>query len=309
VGTGREVARIVRETQPAAEFDVCSNPEFLREGAAIEDFMKPDRVVIGVETQRARDVMAAIYRPLNLIQTPMVFTNIETAEVTKYAGNAFLATKITFINEIADLCEKVGADVHDVARGIGLDGRIGRKFLHPGPGFGGSCFPKDTLALAYTAREYNAPQSIVEQVIEVNNARKKRMAGKVIEFCGGSVAGLTIGILGLTFKPNTDDMRDAPSLVIVPALQKLGAHIRAYDPEGMSEARKVLAIEYCEDAYRTLADADGVAILTEWNEFRALDFARMKSLLKRPLMVDLRNIYRPDEMRRLGFTYASVGRA
>ncbi len=216
VGTGREVARIIRESRPAAEFDVASNPEFLREGAAIEDFMKPDRVVIGVESQRARDVMAAVYRPLNLIQTPMVFTNIETAEVTKYAGNAFLATKITFINEIADLCEKVGADVHDVARGIGLDGRIGRKFLHPGPGFGGSCFPKDTLALAYTAREANAPQTIVEQVIEVNNGRKKRMARKVIDFCGGSVAGLTIGVLGLTFKPNTDDMRDAPSLDIVP---------------------------------------------------------------------------------------------
>ena len=217
VGTGREVARIIRESQPAAEFDVASNPEFLREGAAIEDFMKPDRVVIGVESQRARDVMSAVYRPLNLIQTPMVFTNIETAEVTKYAGNAFLATKITFINEIADLCEKVGADVHDVARGIGLDGRIGRKFLHPGPGFGGSCFPKDTLALAYTAREANAPQTIVEQVIEVNNSRKKRMARKVIDFCGGSVKGLTIGVLGLTFKPNTDDMRDAPSLDIVPS--------------------------------------------------------------------------------------------
>ena len=237
VGTGREVARIIRETQPSAEFDVCSNPEFLREGAAIEDFMKPDRVVIGVESQRARDVMAQVYRPLNLIQTPMVFTNIETAEVTKYAGNAFLATKITFINEIADLCEKVGADVHDVARGIGLDGRIGRKFLHPGPGFGGSCFPKDTLALAYTAREVNAPQTIVEQVIEVNNARKKRMAAKVIDFCGGSVKGLTVGVLGLTFKPNTDDMRDAPSLDIVPALQAAGAKIVAFDPEGMARGR------------------------------------------------------------------------
>ena len=216
VGTGREVARIIREAQPATEFDVCSNPEFLREGAAIEDFMKPDRVVIGVESERARDVMSGVYRPLNLIQTPMVFTNIETAEVTKYAGNAFLATKITFINEIADLCEKVGADVHDVARGIGLDGRIGRKFLHPGPGFGGSCFPKDTLALAYTAREADAPQTIVEQVIEINNSRKKKMARKVIDFCGGSVAGLTVGVLGLTFKANTDDMRDAPSLDIVP---------------------------------------------------------------------------------------------
>ena len=236
VGTGREVARIIREAQPATEFDVCSNPEFLREGAAIEDFMKPDRVVIGVESERARDVMAGIYRPLNLIQTPMVFTNIETAEVTKYAGNAFLATKITFINEIADLCEKVGADVHDVARGIGLDGRIGRKFLHPGPGFGGSCFPKDTLALAYTAREADAPQTIVEQVIEINNSRKKKMARKVIDFCGGSVSGLTVGVLGLTFKANTDDMRDAPSLDIVPALQAAGARIVAFDPEGMTEA-------------------------------------------------------------------------
>src|SRR5471032_1341045 len=208
VGTGREVARIIREAQPSAEFDVASNPEFLREGAAIEDFMKPDRVVIGVESKRAREVMSGVYRPLNLIQTPMVFTNIETAEVTKYAGNAFLATKITFINEIADLCERVGADVHDVARGIGLDGRIGRKFLHPGPGFGGSCFPKDTLALAYTAREVGAPSRLVEQVIEINNSRKKKMARKVIDFCGGSVSGLTVGVLGLTFKPNTDDMRD-----------------------------------------------------------------------------------------------------
>src|SRR6266850_738124 len=257
VGTGREVARIIRETRPAAEFDVCSNPEFLREGAAIEDFMKPDRVVIGVESQRARDVMAAIYRPLNLIQTPMVFTNIETAEVTKYAGNAFLATKITFINEIADLCEKVGADVHDVARGIGLDGRIGRKVLHPGPGFGGSCFPKDTLALAYTAREVNAPQTIVEQVIEVNNARKKKMARKIIEFCGGSVSGLTVGVLGLTFKADTDDMRDAPSLDIVPALQAAGARIVAFDPEGMTEAGRMLpGIAFAKTAYEAAFEAD-----------------------------------------------------
>src|SRR6185436_15935104 len=256
VGTGREVARIIRETQPTAEFDVASNPEFLREGAAIEDFMKPDRVVIGVESQRARDVMSGVYRPLNLIQTPMVFTNIEAAEVTKYAGNAFLATKITFINEIADLCEKVGADVHDVARGIGLDGRIGRKFLHPGPGFGGSCFPKDTLALAYTAREADAPQTIVEQVIEVNNARKKRMAQKVIDFCGGSVAGLKIGVLGVTFKPNTDDMRDAPSLDIVPALQAAGAKIVAFDPEGMTEAGKLLpGITFTKTAYEAAAGA------------------------------------------------------
>jgi UDPglucose 6-dehydrogenase len=309
VGTGREVARIIRETQPAAEFDVASNPEFLREGAAIEDFMKPDRIVIGVESQRARDVMSAVYRPLNLIQTPMVFTNIETAEVTKYAGNAFLATKITFINEIADLCEKVGADVHDVARGIGLDGRIGRKFLHPGPGFGGSCFPKDTLALAYTAREANAPQTIVEQVIEVNNARKKRMARKVIDFCGGSVRGLTIGVLGLTFKPNTDDMRDAPSLDIVPALQAGGARIVAFDPEGMSEAGKSLSnITFAKTAYEAATGADALVVITEWHEFRGLDPRRIKEAMRQPRIVDLRNIFNPEEMRGMGFAYEGVGR-
>src|SRR5215471_14598498 len=309
VGTGREVARIIRETKPDAEFDVASNPEFLREGAAIEDFMRPDRVVIGVESQRARDVMSAVYRPLNLIQTPMVFTNIETAEVTKYAGNAFLATKITFINEIADLCEKVGADVHDVARGIGLDGRIGRKFLHPGPGFGGSCFPKDTLALAYTAREANAPQTIVEQVIEVNNARKKRMAGKIIDFCGGSVKGQTVGVLGLTFKPNTDDMRDAPSLDIVPALQAAGARIVAFDPEGMSEAAEVLPnISFAKTAYEAATGADVLVVITEWHEFRGLDPRRIKEVMRQPRIVDLRNIFNPEEMRGLGFVYEGVGR-
>ena len=309
VGTGREVARIIRETRPGVEFDVASNPEFLREGAAIEDFMKPDRVVIGVESMRAREVMAAIYRPLNLIQTPMVFTNIETAEVTKYAGNAFLATKITFINEIADLCEKVGADVHDVARGIGLDGRIGRKFLHPGPGFGGSCFPKDTLALAYTAREVNAPQTIVEQVIAVNNARKKRMADKVIAFCGGSVKGLRIGVLGLTFKPNTDDMRDAPSLDIVPALQAAGARIVAFDPEGMAEAGRLLTnIEFAKTAYDAAAGADVLVLITEWHEFRGLDPRRIKELMRQPRIVDLRNAFDPEEMRAMGFAYEGVGR-
>jgi UDPglucose 6-dehydrogenase len=298
VGTGREVARIIRETQPAAQFDVASNPEFLREGAAIEDFMKPDRVVIGVESDRARDVMAAVYRPLNLIQTPMVFTNIETAEVTKYAGNAFLATKITFINEIADLCEKVGAD-----------GRIGRKFLHPGPGFGGSCFPKDTLALAYTAREVNAPQTIVEQVIEVNSARKKRMARKVIDFCGGSVSGLRIGVLGLTFKPNTDDMRDAPSLDIVPALQAAGASIVAFDPEGMSEAGKLLkAVTFAKTAYEAATGADVLVVITEWHEFRGLDPRRIKEAMRQPRIVDLRNIFNPEEMRGLGFRYECIGR-
>ena len=309
VGTGREVARIIREARPAAEFDVCSNPEFLREGAAIEDFMKPDRVVIGVETQRARDVMTAVYRPLNLIQTPMVFTNIETAEVTKYAGNAFLATKITFINEIADLCEKVGADVHDVARGIGLDGRIGRKFLHPGPGFGGSCFPKDTLALAYTAREANTPQTIVEQVIEVNNSRKRKMAHKVIEFCGGSVAGLTVGVLGLTFKANTDDMRDAPSLDIVPALQAAGARIVAFDPEGMKEAARMLpGIAFAKTAYEAATGADVLVVITEWHEFRGLDPRRLKEAMRKPRIIDLRNIFNPEEMRGLGFAYEGIGR-
>ena len=309
VGTGREVARIIREAQPAAEFDVASNPEFLREGAAIEDFMKPDRVVIGVESERAREVMAAIYRPLNLIQTPMVLPNIETAEVTKYAGNAFLATKITFINEIADLCEKVGADVHDVARGIGLDGRIGRKFLHPGPGFGGSCFPKDTLALAYTAREVDAAQTIVEQVIEVNNARKKKMARKVIDFCGGAVAGLSIGVLGLTFKPNTDDMRDAPSLDIVPALQAAGAKIVAFDPEGMTEAGRLLSgVTFVKTAYDAAANADVLVVITEWHEFRGLDPRRIKKAMRQPRIVDLRNIFDPEEMRSLGFTYEGIGR-
>jgi len=309
VGTGREVARIIRESRPTAEFDVASNPEFLREGAAIEDFMKPDRVVIGVESARAREVMSGIYRPLNLIQTPMVFTNIETAEVTKYAGNAFLATKITFINEIADLCEKVGADVHDVARGIGLDGRIGRKFLHPGPGFGGSCFPKDTLALAYTAREVNAPQTIVEQVIAVNDARKKRMADKVIAFCGGSVKGLRVGVLGLTFKPDTDDMRDAPSLDIVPALQKAGATVVAFDPEGMTEAGRLLkGIEFAKTAYEAASDADVLVLITEWHEFRGLDPRRLKELMRQPRIVDLRNAFNPEEMRGLGFAYEGVGR-
>ncbi|WP_428683208.1 UDP-glucose dehydrogenase family protein [Reyranella sp.] len=309
VGTGREVARIIRESQPAAEFDVASNPEFLREGAAIEDFMKPDRVVIGVESQRARDVMSTVYRPLNLIQTPMVFTNIETAEVTKYAGNAFLATKITFINEIADLCEKVGADVHDVARGIGLDGRIGRKFLHPGPGFGGSCFPKDTLALAYTAREVDAPQTLVEQVIQVNNSRKKKMAQKVIDFCGGSVAGLTIGVLGLTFKANTDDMRDAPSLDIVPALQAAGGKIVAFDPEGMIEAARLMKdVIFTQNAYEAATGADVLVVITEWHEFRGLDPRRIKEAMREPRIVDLRNIFDPGEMRSLGFAYDSIGR-
>ena len=309
VGTGREVARIVRETRPDADFTVASNPEFLREGSAIGDFMRPDRVVIGAADDRARELMRELYRPLFLIETPILFTGLETSELIKYAANTFLATKITFINEIADLCEKIGADVHDVARGIGLDGRIGGKFLHPGPGFGGSCFPKDTLALVRTAQEAGAPISIVETVVEVNDKRKPRMAGKIIAAMGGSIEGTTIGVLGLTFKPNTDDMRDSPSLDIVPALQAAGARIQAYDPEGVEEAKKLLDdVEWCADAYEALDGADAMVIVTEWNEFRALDLTRVKSLLKAPVMIDLRNIYNPDEMADAGFDYTSVGR-
>jgi UDPglucose 6-dehydrogenase len=308
VGTGRKVEEIIRRLRPDAKFDVASNPEFLREGSAIEDFRRPDRIVVGCETERARGVMKEIYRPLYLHETPIVFTTRETSELIKYAANAFLATKITFINEMADLCENVGADVQDVARGIGLDGRIGSKFLHAGPGFGGSCFPKDTLALLKTSQEAGAPTRIVETVVAVNEARKSRMADKIIAAFGG-VSGKTVAVLGLTFKPNTDDMRDAPSLVIAPRLHSAGARIRAYDPEGMKEARKLLDIDYCADAYEAAEGADGVVILTEWNEFRALDLARLRNLLKTPLMVDLRNIYRPAQMAEAGFSYVSVGRS
>jgi len=309
VGTGREVARIVREARPDADFDVAANPEFLREGSAIDDFMRPDRVVVGVESERAREVLSSIYRPLYLIETPVLFTGLETAELIKYACNGFLATKVTFINEMADLCEKVGADVHDVARGIGLDGRIGRKFLHPGPGFGGSCFPKDTLALSRTATEYGAPARIIETVIEVNEARKRRMADKIVAACGGSVAGKTIGVLGLTFKPNTDDMRESPSLTIVPALQAAGATIRAFDPAGMAEAKRLLDdVVWCEDAYDAAMGADALVIITEWNAFRALDLARVKSIMSAPLLIDLRNVYEPDDVARAGFAYFCVGR-
>ncbi|WP_120497030.1 UDP-glucose/GDP-mannose dehydrogenase family protein [Kiloniella sp. EL199] len=309
VGTGRAVERIIREARPDAEFDVVSNPEFLREGAAINDFMRPDRVVIGAETKRAQDVMAELYRPLYLIETPILFTKLETSELIKYAGNAFLATKISFINQMADLCEKVGADVHQVAKGIGLDGRIGRKFLHAGPGYGGSCFPKDTQALAYTAREYDAPVSLVEDVISYNSARKRQMAEKVVAQCGGSVADKKIAILGLTFKPNTDDMRDSPSLDIIPFLQAEGAQITAYDPEGMTEAQELLSnVSYGENAYEIMNDADALVIITEWNEFRRLDLERVKGLLKSPVMIDLRNIYNPDEMKEAGFDYLCVGR-
>jgi UDPglucose 6-dehydrogenase len=309
VGTGREIERIVRAARPDLEFDVASNPEFLREGSAIGDFMRPDRVVIGAESERAREVMRKLYRPLYLIETPILFTAFETAELIKYAANAFLAAKITFINEIADLCEKVGANVQDVARGMGLDGRIGRKFLHAGPGYGGSCFPKDTLALARTASEVGAHLRLVETVVEVNDQRKARMADKVIEACGGSVAGASIAVLGLTFKPNTDDMREAPSLAIVPALQKAGAAIRAFDPAGMEEAKKSLTgVTWCADAYETAQGADALVIVTEWNEFRALDLARLKASMRRAVFVDLRNVYTPQDVAAAGFLYRSIGR-
>ncbi len=309
VGTSAEVARIVGEARPDADFDVVSNPEFLREGSAINDFMRPDRVVIGAATERAREAMTRLYRPLYLLETPIVFTAPATAELIKYAANSFLATKITFINEFADLCEKVGANVQDVARGIGLDGRIGPKFLHAGPGYGGSCFPKDTLALVRTAKAAGAPISLVEQVVKVNDARKAGMAERVIAACDGDVAGKTIGILGVTFKPNTDDMRDAPSLDIVPTLIELGARVKAFDPAGMAEARKLLSdVVWCDDAYTAMDDADALVILTEWNEFRAIDLEKARDKLKQPVMVDLRNVYRPDEMAAAGFRYISIGR-
>jgi UDPglucose 6-dehydrogenase len=309
VGTGREVRRIVKETRPDADFDVVSNPEFLREGSAIIDFMRPDRVVIGADSERARELMRALYRPLFLIETPILFTDVETAELIKYAANGFLAMKISFINEIADLCERLGTDVHDIARGIGLDGRIGRKFLHAGPGYGGSCFPKDTLALVRTALEAGSPMRLIETVVDVNAKRKSRMAGKLIEACGGTVEGKTIAVLGLTFKPNTDDMRESPSLDIIPALQRAGATVRAFDPEGMVEAQRLFdGLVWCKSAYDAMEGADALAIITEWNEFRALDPARIKSLLKSPIVVDYRNIYNPAEMRAAGFHYACVGR-
>ena len=309
VGTGRRVEQIIRETNPTAEFDVASNPEFLREGSAISDFMRPDRVVIGAESDRARAVMQAIYRPLYLMETPVVLTNLETSELTKYAANAFLATKITFINEIADLCEKVGADVQDVARGMGLDGRIGKKFLHAGPGYGGSCFPKDTIALVRTAQEYGSPARLVETVVQVNDTRKGAMASRVIQACGGSVRGKIIGVLGVAFKPNTDDMREAPSLAIVPALQDAGATVRAYDPAAMHEAQSLLpGVQWCEQAYDAASGADALVLITEWNEFRALDLDQLAAVMKSKILVDLRNVYRPEEVRAAGFSYASIGR-
>ena len=310
VGTGQEVEDIVRKERPDLEFSVVSNPEFLREGAAIEDFKRPDRVVVGAEDERAQEVMRELYRPLFINETPIVFTSRSTSELIKYAANAFLATKITFINEMADLCEKVGANVQEVARGIGLDRRIGSKFLHAGPGYGGSCFPKDTLALVRTAQRAGAPTKIVEAVVDINDRRKKQMAQRIIDACGGSVEGKTVAVLGLTFKPNTDDMRDAPSLDIIPVLQAAGAKVRAFDPAGMHEAAKLLTdVTYCDGPYHALERADVVALVTEWDEFRALDIERVKSLMNSPVMVDLRNVYRPAQMRERGMQYHSIGRA
>ena len=309
VGTGDEVERRVRDAAPRADFAVASNPEFLREGAAIADFKRPDRIVIGIEDDRARAVLEEVYRPLYLNQAPIMVTSRRTAELTKYAANAFLATKITFINEMADLCEKVGANVQDVARGIGLDKRIGSKFLHAGPGYGGSCFPKDTLALIKTAQDFDAPVRIVETVASVNDQRKRAMGRKVIAAVGGSVRGRTIGVLGLTFKPNTDDMRDSPAIAIIQALQDAGAEVRAFDPEGMEQARLVLdGVEYAADPYAALDGADAMVLVTEWDAFRALDLARVKALLREPVVVDLRNVYRPEEMARHGLRYSGIGR-
>jgi UDPglucose 6-dehydrogenase len=310
VGTGDAVEEIIRKNRPDAQFAVVSNPEFLREGAAINDFKRPDRIVIGTTDLQARDVMSEVYRPLYLNQSPIMFTDRRTSELIKYAANAFLAMKITFINEMADLCEAVGGNVQDVARGIGLDNRIGSKFLHAGPGYGGSCFPKDTKALARTAQEADAPVRLIETTIAVNDQRKKAMAQRIIKACGGSVKNKTIAILGLTFKPNTDDMRDAPALDIIPALQQAGATIRAHDPEGMEHAKTMLDhVQFCDDAYQAAQEADAIAIVTEWDAYRALDLAQLKEVMKTPILVDLRNIYRSSEMARHGFTYIGIGRS
>ncbi len=309
VGTGDEVERIMREARPDVDVSVASNPEFLREGAAIQDFKRPDRIVLGVEDERARSVMQELYRPLYLNQAPIVWTSRRTAELTKYAANAFLATKVTFINEIADLCEKVGADVQQVARGIGLDNRIGAKFLHAGPGYGGSCFPKDTMALIKTGQDHGASVRIVETVAAVNEQRKRSMAKKVMAACGGNLRGKTIALLGLTFKPNTDDMRDAPSLSLISALQDAGAHVRAFDPEGMGMAQTMLdGIAFAADPYDCADGADALVIVTEWDAFRALDLGRIKGLLRAAVLVDLRNIYPPEEAARHGFVHVGIGR-
>lgn len=309
VGTAREIERVIKATNPNADFDVCSNPEFLREGAAINDFMRPDRVVVGTDSERAAEVMRQLYRPLYINETPMVVTTPETSEIIKYAGNAFLATKITFINEIANLCEKTGANVQEVARGIGLDGRIGSKFLHAGPGFGGSCFPKDTLALTQIGQKHGAPQNIVETVVWVNAERQKSMADRIIDACGGDVKGKKIAVLGVSFKPNTDDVREAPSLVIIPLLQEHGAIVAAHDPVAMEEAAKHLDdVMWAKDAYEAAEGADVIAILTEWNEFRGLNLTRLGDIMKRKCIVDTRNIYKPQEVEDAGFHYISIGR-
>ncbi len=310
VGTGRRIKEILASVRPDLEVDVASNPEFLREGSAIPDFMRPDRVVIGVETDRAREVLRQLYRPLYLIEAPILFTNLETAELVKYAANSFLAMKVTFINEMADICERAGADVHDVARGIGLDGRIGRKFLHPGPGFGGSCFPKDTLAMVRIAQDHGTPSRLIEAVVAVNDARKASMAARVIAAAGGSVRGKTVAIFGLTFKPETDDMRDAPSIPIVGRLAEDGAHIRAFDPAGMEQARPMLpaSVTYCENALDAVQGADLLVVATEWNEFRAIAPERLREAMRGDLVVDLRNMYEKASMIAAGFRYHSIGR-
>jgi UDPglucose 6-dehydrogenase len=310
VGTGDEVEEIIRKTNPNAKFAVVSNPEFLREGAAIGDFKRPDRVVVGTDNEEAREKMRELYRPLFINETPILFTERRTSELIKYAANAFLAVKITFINEMADLCEKVGANVQDVSKGIGLDNRIGKKFLHAGPGYGGSCFPKDTLALTKTANDHGSPVRIVDTVVQVNDARKKAMAERVIKACGGSVKGKTIGVLGLAFKPNTDDMRDAPSLDIIPMLQAAGARVKAYDPESMHEAGKTLTeVDFCDGPYHAVDGADAMVLITEWDQFRALDFDRVKKMMKSPTVIDLRNVYHPADMVKRGFSYHSIGRS
>jgi UDPglucose 6-dehydrogenase len=309
VGTNDEVDAIIRKLRPDADFTVVANPEFLREGAAIEDFKHPDRVVVGTDDERARRVMRDIYRPLFINETPILFTGRRSAEVIKYASNAFLATKITFINEMADLCEKCGADVQEVARAMGLDRRIAGKFLHAGPGFGGSCFPKDAAALTAIGQRHGAPVRIVETVVAVNDARKRAMVAKIAAACGGSLGGKIVAVLGLTFKPNTDDMREAPSLVIIPALEAQGARVRAYDPHGLEEARKLMPqLAVADDPYACVEGADAMVILTEWDQFRALDLDRVKQSLRSPVVVDLRNIYQPADMAEKGFTYVSVGR-
>jgi UDPglucose 6-dehydrogenase len=310
VGTARQVKRIISEENPDADFDVASNPEFLREGAAISDFMRPDRVVLGIESERAEKLLRELYRPINLIEAPIMVTNLESAELVKYASNAFLATKISFINEISGLCEQVGADVHAVAKGMGLDGRIGRKFLHAGPGYGGSCFPKDTTALIRIAQEHGASCRIVEAAVEVNAAQKARMVKKIREALGGNEAGKTIAVLGLTFKPETDDMRDSPSLAIIPNLVDKGAKVRAHDPQGVDEAKHLLPsqVEYFDDIYDMVGGVDAVVLLTEWNEYRGLDFRLLLEKMNTDIFIDLRNVYEPEMMRNNGFAYTCIGR-